>query len=141
MTKLDALLDAILDARGRRVGSRRLGRAGGGLDPFQAIAAAGAQTILQLAPLVERLHQPQPGDRQHQDGDRRGEIDEDAMLPLLALLGALDNGLKVRAMTLPDAFQDQDKPERLYAAAGLDAKAIVAKALSVFGAAAKSLIA
>jgi 1-deoxy-D-xylulose-5-phosphate synthase len=37
-------------------------------------------------------------------------------------------------MTLPDAFQAQDKTERLYAAAGLDAKAIVAKALSVFGA-------
>ncbi len=35
-------------------------------------------------------------------------------------------------MTLPDAFQDQDKPERLYAAAGLDAKAIVAKALAAF---------
>ena len=33
-------------------------------------------------------------------------------------------------MTLPDRFQDHDKPERLYAAAGLDAKAIVAKALA-----------
>jgi 1-deoxy-D-xylulose-5-phosphate synthase len=64
-------------------------------------------------------------------------------MSLLSESGALDNGLKVRTMTLPDAFQDQDKPERLYAAAGLDAKAIVAKALSVFGAgaAAKSLIA
>ncbi len=54
------------------------------------------------------------------------------VLSLLCESGALDRGLKVRAMTLPDIFQDQDKPERLYAAAGLDAKAIVAKALAVF---------
>ncbi len=65
------------------------------------------------------------------------------VLSLLAESGALDGGLKVRAMTLPDRFQDQDKPERLYAAAGLDAKAIVAKTLAAFeaGAGAKSLIA
>jgi 1-deoxy-D-xylulose-5-phosphate synthase len=65
------------------------------------------------------------------------------VMSLLSESGALDGGLKVRAMTLPDRFQDQDKPERLYAAAGLDAKAIVAKALAAFeaGAGAKSLIA
>ena len=34
-------------------------------------------------------------------------------------------GLKVRTMTLPDIFQDQDKPEAQYAQAGLDAQAIV----------------
>ena len=56
------------------------------------------------------------------------------VLTLLADAGALDNGLKVRTMTLPDRYQDQDKPERLYAAAGLDAKGIVAKALSALGA-------
>ena len=33
-------------------------------------------------------------------------------------------------MTLPDVFLDQDKPEKLYARAGLDAKGIVAKALA-----------
>ncbi len=55
------------------------------------------------------------------------------VLSLLAECGALDAGLKVRTMTLPDAFQDQDKPERLYAAAGLDAVGIVAKALSALG--------
>jgi 1-deoxy-D-xylulose-5-phosphate synthase len=54
------------------------------------------------------------------------------VLSLLAESGALDNGLKARAMTLPDAFQGQDKPERQYAAAGLDARAIVAKALAAF---------
>jgi len=36
-------------------------------------------------------------------------------------------------MTLPDVFLDHDKPERLYAKAGLDAKAIVAKALMALG--------
>ena len=64
------------------------------------------------------------------------------VLTLLAEAGALDSGLKVRTMTLPDCFQDQDKPERQYAAAGLDAKAIVAKVLAAFEAGgAASLIA
>ena len=52
------------------------------------------------------------------------------VLTLLSDAGALDNGLKVRTMTLPDKFQDHDKPERMYAAAGLDAKGIVAKAIA-----------
>jgi 1-deoxy-D-xylulose-5-phosphate synthase len=64
------------------------------------------------------------------------------VLSLLAEAGALDSGLKVRTMTLPDRFLDQDKPERQYAAAGLDAKAIVAKVLAALEAgAAASLIA
>ena len=37
-------------------------------------------------------------------------------------------GLKMRSMILPDAFLNHDKPERMYAAARLDAQAIVAKA-------------
>jgi 1-deoxy-D-xylulose-5-phosphate synthase len=52
--------------------------------------------------------------------------------------------LKFRAMVLPDRFFDQDKPEKLYAKAGLDAKGIVAKILSILGRQAeakKSLIA
>ena len=64
------------------------------------------------------------------------------VLSLLADAGALDSGLKVRTMTLPDRYQEQDKPERQYAAAGLDAKAIVAKVLAAFEAGgAASLIA
>jgi 1-deoxy-D-xylulose-5-phosphate synthase len=64
------------------------------------------------------------------------------VLSLLAEAGALDSALKVRTMTLPDRFQDQDKPERQYSAAGLDAKAIVAKVLAAFEAGgAASLIA
>ncbi len=56
------------------------------------------------------------------------------VLTLMSEAGALDNGLKVRSMTLPDKFLDHDKPERMYAAAGLDAKGIVAKALAALGA-------
>ena len=47
------------------------------------------------------------------------------VLEFLARDGLLDNGLKVRTMHLPDIYQDQDKPEKQYAQAGLDAKAIV----------------
>jgi 1-deoxy-D-xylulose-5-phosphate synthase len=61
------------------------------------------------------------------------------VLGLLAESGVLDRGLKVRTMNLPDAFLDHDKPDRLYAKAGLDAKAIVAKALEALGGMAKSL--
>jgi 1-deoxy-D-xylulose-5-phosphate synthase len=39
--------------------------------------------------------------------------------------GLIDAGLKLRTMRLPDRFQDQDKPEKQYAEAGLDAEAIV----------------
>ena len=45
--------------------------------------------------------------------------------------GLLDGGLKVRAMVLPDTFIDHDKPEKMYAQAGLDAKGIVAKVRDV----------
>ncbi|HEX7853002.1 MAG TPA: 1-deoxy-D-xylulose-5-phosphate synthase [Sphingobium sp.] len=39
--------------------------------------------------------------------------------------GLIDTGLKLRTMRLPDIFQDQDKPEKQYADAGLDAAGIV----------------
>jgi 1-deoxy-D-xylulose-5-phosphate synthase len=51
---------------------------------------------------------------------------------------------RLRCMVLPDIFIDHDKPDRMYARAGLDAKAIVAKVLETLGRqaeAAKSLIA
>ena len=47
--------------------------------------------------------------------------------------GILDRGVKVRTLTLPDIFQDQDKPELMYAAAGLDADAIANAALLAMG--------
>jgi 1-deoxy-D-xylulose-5-phosphate synthase len=47
--------------------------------------------------------------------------------------GVLDRGLAVRSMVLPDRFIDQDSPAAMYAQAGLDQKAIVAKVVEVFG--------
>jgi 1-deoxy-D-xylulose-5-phosphate synthase len=55
------------------------------------------------------------------------------VLHFLAREGALDRGLKIRTLTLPDMFQDQDKPEAMYAAAGLDADAIAAAAALALG--------
>jgi 1-deoxy-D-xylulose-5-phosphate synthase len=55
------------------------------------------------------------------------------VLHLLAAHGALDAGLKVRTMTLPDRYQDHDKPERMYAEAGLDAKSIASTAITALG--------
>jgi 1-deoxy-D-xylulose-5-phosphate synthase len=56
------------------------------------------------------------------------------VLQSLAEHGALDRGLKVRSLVLPDVFQDQDKPEAMYAEAGLDAEGIVRGALAALGA-------
>jgi 1-deoxy-D-xylulose-5-phosphate synthase len=55
------------------------------------------------------------------------------VLQFLAEDGHLDRGLKVRSMVLPDIFIDQDKPEAMYARAGLDTQGIVAKALEALG--------
>ncbi|WP_374546909.1 1-deoxy-D-xylulose-5-phosphate synthase [Rhodoblastus sp.] len=51
----------------------------------------------------------------------------------LAEDGLLDGGLRFRSMVLPDIFLDQDKPEALYARAGLDAKGIVGKVFEALG--------
>ena len=56
------------------------------------------------------------------------------VLQALAEHGVLDRGLKVRSLVLPDVFQDQDKPEAMYAQAGLDAEGIVRGALAALGA-------
>ncbi len=55
------------------------------------------------------------------------------VLQALAEHGAFDRGLKIRTLVLPDVFQDQDKPDVMYAQAGLDADGIVAGALSALG--------
>ncbi len=55
------------------------------------------------------------------------------VLHFLAGQGLLDQGLRIRTMTLPDLFLDQDKPERQYASAKLDAGAIVETALRALG--------
>ncbi|MEM1151089.1 MAG: transketolase C-terminal domain-containing protein, partial [Pseudomonadota bacterium] len=51
----------------------------------------------------------------------------------LASVGALDTGLKIRTMTLPDVFQDQDTPQNMYETAGLNARHIAAKAIEALG--------
>jgi len=55
------------------------------------------------------------------------------VLQTLAENGALDSGLKLRCMVLPDLFIDQDSPAAMYAMAGLDAKGIVAKVFEALG--------
>ncbi|HEY4076963.1 MAG TPA: 1-deoxy-D-xylulose-5-phosphate synthase [Rhizomicrobium sp.] len=55
------------------------------------------------------------------------------VMQFLAWDGLIDRGLKVRPMTLPDVFQDQDTPEKMYAQAGLDADGIVRTALNALG--------
>ena len=51
----------------------------------------------------------------------------------LAGAGALDNGLKIRTLTLPDVFQDQDKPYEMYETAGLNARHVAATAIEALG--------
>ncbi|MBO6797213.1 1-deoxy-D-xylulose-5-phosphate synthase [Maricaulis sp.] len=55
------------------------------------------------------------------------------VLHMLAERGALDRGLKIRTMTLPDVFQDQDTPFNMYETAGLNARHIAARALEALG--------
>ena len=51
----------------------------------------------------------------------------------LAMTGMLDHGLKIRTMVLPDVFLDHDSPQAQYDQAGLNARHIVAMALSALG--------
>ncbi|TAN60186.1 MAG: 1-deoxy-D-xylulose-5-phosphate synthase, partial [Magnetospirillum sp.] len=55
------------------------------------------------------------------------------VLHLLATHGALDRGLKVRPLTLPDYFVEHDAPLLQYENVGLNASGIVATALAALG--------
>ncbi len=55
------------------------------------------------------------------------------VLDLLARAGALDGGLKVRPMALPDRFMDHDAPRAQYDAAGLNATHIARTVLAAIG--------
>jgi 1-deoxy-D-xylulose-5-phosphate synthase len=55
------------------------------------------------------------------------------VLQHLAASGALDRGLKIRPMVLPDAFLDHDAPFAQYETAGLNASSIVATAMAALG--------
>ena len=55
------------------------------------------------------------------------------VLHYLAAEGALDAGLKIRTMTLPDVFQDQDSPYNMYESARLNAAHIVERVREALG--------
>ncbi len=55
------------------------------------------------------------------------------VLQTLADNAALEGGLKVRTMVLPDLFIDQDSPAAMYATAGLDMHGIVKKVFEALG--------
>jgi 1-deoxy-D-xylulose-5-phosphate synthase len=55
------------------------------------------------------------------------------VLHFMAGAGLLDRGVKIRTLTLPDIFQDHDKPDAMVRTAGLDADAIAAAALMALG--------
>ncbi len=55
------------------------------------------------------------------------------VMQLLSIEGTLDGKLKLRTMVLPDLFIDHDKPEAMYARAGLDAKGIAATVFLALG--------
>jgi 1-deoxy-D-xylulose-5-phosphate synthase len=55
------------------------------------------------------------------------------VLQALAREGLLGGGLKVRTLTLPDCFIEQNKPQAMYAEAGLDAAGIVASVFLALG--------
>ena len=55
------------------------------------------------------------------------------VLHALAAEGLLDRGLKIRTLTLPDRFIEQNKPAAMYAEAKLDAANIAATVLAALG--------
>ena len=55
------------------------------------------------------------------------------VLQHLAETGALDHGLKVRPMVLPDRFLDHGKPDQMYESVGLGANGIVATVIGALG--------
>ncbi len=55
------------------------------------------------------------------------------VLQFLAGEGLLERGLKVRTLVLPDVFMEHDKPEAMYARAGLDADGVVKTVFDALG--------
>jgi 1-deoxy-D-xylulose-5-phosphate synthase len=55
------------------------------------------------------------------------------VLHALAREGLLDRGLKLRTLTLPDRFIEQNKPAAMYVEAGLDAASIVGAVFAALG--------
>ncbi len=55
------------------------------------------------------------------------------VLSFMANAGLLENGLKIRSLTMPDRFIEQTKPDQQVADAGLDASGIVSAVLHALG--------
>ena len=55
------------------------------------------------------------------------------VLTCLAEEGLLDRGLKIRTLALPDIYIDQDKPDAMYAAAGLNCEGIMTAVFAALG--------
>ena len=55
------------------------------------------------------------------------------VLSALAQEGALDAGLKIRTLTLPDTYQDHDKPASMYASADLDKDGVLKTVFAALG--------
>ena len=55
------------------------------------------------------------------------------VLHFLSDEGFLDNGLKIRTMVLPDIYQDQDSPQKMYDLARLNAPQIVERVRQALG--------
>ncbi len=56
------------------------------------------------------------------------------VMHMLAHNGALESGLKCRALVLPDIYIDQDKPDAMYDVAGLNAAQIIETVRALLGA-------
>ena len=61
------------------------------------------------------------------------------VLDFLARNGLLDNGLKVRPLTLPDSFVDHANPDKMYVDAGLDSGGIVRAVFAALGKSAQAV--
>ncbi|WP_406873797.1 1-deoxy-D-xylulose-5-phosphate synthase [Aminobacter sp. P9b] len=61
------------------------------------------------------------------------------VLDFLARNGLLDNGLKVRPLTLPDSFVDHANPDKMYVDAGLDSAGIVRAVFAALGKSAQAV--
>jgi 1-deoxy-D-xylulose-5-phosphate synthase len=61
------------------------------------------------------------------------------VLDFLARNGLLDNGLKVRPLTLPDSFVDHANPDKMYVDAGLDSGGIVRTVFAALGKSAQAV--
>ena len=102
--------------------------AGFGLPPTVADARFAKPLDMDLIRQLARNHEVLITVEEGSSGGFGGQV-----LQALAREGLLDRMLKVRTLTLPDSFIEQNKPHVMYAEAGLDAAGIVASVFSALG--------